>query len=167
MRPALPRDFGLRGIWLDWGGEASRRSPTPIRTAPALALDPRIPPFPPSTHTHVALQITYVGDGNNMVHSWMRLASRIPMDFTCACPPGARLVGIPPGKGAGFYMQPGLPGEHCRCMASEPVTGTPKPMQKQFHASPPRTQRQPLRAAAAAQGTRPMRPPWSCASRRA
>ncbi|KAK2076529.1 hypothetical protein QBZ16_005289 [Prototheca wickerhamii] len=34
------------------------------------------------------LKITYVGDGNNMVHSWMRLASRIPMDFTCACPEG-------------------------------------------------------------------------------
>lgn len=34
------------------------------------------------------LQIAYVGDGNNMVHSWMRLASRIPMEFVCACPEG-------------------------------------------------------------------------------
>lgn len=29
---------------------------------------------------------TYVGDGNNMVHSWMRLAKMFDLDFTCACP---------------------------------------------------------------------------------
>jgi len=29
---------------------------------------------------------TYVGDGNNMVHSWMRLAKVFDLDFTCACP---------------------------------------------------------------------------------
>ena len=32
------------------------------------------------------LKITYVGDGNNMVHSWLRLATRIPLHFVCACP---------------------------------------------------------------------------------
>lgn len=33
-------------------------------------------------------KIVYVGDGNNIVHSFLRLASVIPLDFTCACPPG-------------------------------------------------------------------------------
>jgi ornithine carbamoyltransferase len=32
------------------------------------------------------LKVAYVGDGNNIVHSWLRLASRIPMAFACACP---------------------------------------------------------------------------------
>ena len=32
------------------------------------------------------LKITYVGDGNNIVHSWLALAMRIPMQFTIACP---------------------------------------------------------------------------------
>ncbi|MCK4578528.1 MAG: ornithine carbamoyltransferase [Candidatus Marinimicrobia bacterium] len=34
------------------------------------------------------LKITYVGDGNNIVHSWLRLAGRLPFDFTIACPEG-------------------------------------------------------------------------------
>ena len=34
------------------------------------------------------LKITYVGDGNNVVHSWMRLAAVFPMEFVCACPEG-------------------------------------------------------------------------------
>jgi len=34
------------------------------------------------------LKIVYVGDGNNIVHSWLRLATRLPLDFTCACPEG-------------------------------------------------------------------------------
>ena len=33
------------------------------------------------------LKVTYVGDGNNIVHSWLHLASRLPMHFVCACPP--------------------------------------------------------------------------------
>jgi ornithine carbamoyltransferase len=33
------------------------------------------------------LKIAYVGDGNNIVHSWLRLARRLPMHFACACPP--------------------------------------------------------------------------------
>lgn len=31
-------------------------------------------------------RFVYVGDGNNMVHSMLRLASIVPMDFVCACP---------------------------------------------------------------------------------
>ena len=34
------------------------------------------------------LKVTYVGDGNNIVHSWFELASIIPMEFVCACPKG-------------------------------------------------------------------------------
>ena len=34
------------------------------------------------------LHITYVGDGNNIVHSWLRLACRLPFKFTVACPEG-------------------------------------------------------------------------------
>ena len=33
------------------------------------------------------LKIVYVGDGNNIVHSWLRLAARLPLHFVCACPP--------------------------------------------------------------------------------
>jgi len=33
-----------------------------------------------------ALKVVYVGDGNNIVHSWLRLAARLPMEFVCACP---------------------------------------------------------------------------------
>jgi ornithine carbamoyltransferase len=36
----------------------------------------------------VNLKITYVGDGNNVVHSWLRMAARIPLNFVCACPEG-------------------------------------------------------------------------------
>ena len=34
------------------------------------------------------MKVVYVGDGNNIVHSWLRLASRIPLHFTCICPEG-------------------------------------------------------------------------------
>jgi len=34
------------------------------------------------------LSITYVGDGNNIVHSWLQLAQKIPMKFSCICPEG-------------------------------------------------------------------------------
>ena len=34
------------------------------------------------------MKIVYVGDGNNIVHSWLRLAARIPLHFTCICPEG-------------------------------------------------------------------------------
>ncbi len=32
------------------------------------------------------LKVTYVGDGNNIVHSWLRLAARLPFAFAAACP---------------------------------------------------------------------------------
>ena len=34
------------------------------------------------------LKICYMGDGNNIVHSWLQLASRLPMDFVCCSPEG-------------------------------------------------------------------------------
>ena len=36
------------------------------------------------------LSVLYVGDGNNIVHSWLELASIIPIRFICACPPNYR-----------------------------------------------------------------------------
>lgn len=32
------------------------------------------------------LKVVYVGDGNNIVHSWLRLARRLAFHFVCACP---------------------------------------------------------------------------------
>ena len=34
------------------------------------------------------LKISYVGDGNNIVHSWLMLAQKIPFNFSVACPEG-------------------------------------------------------------------------------
>ena len=34
------------------------------------------------------VKVVYVGDGNNIVHSWMRLAAKFRMEFVCACPEG-------------------------------------------------------------------------------
>ncbi len=34
------------------------------------------------------LHVCFVGDGNNIVHSWLQLAHRLPMKFTCVCPEG-------------------------------------------------------------------------------
>ena len=33
-------------------------------------------------------QVVYVGDGNNITHSWLRLAARFPFELVCACPEG-------------------------------------------------------------------------------
>ncbi|XP_065009650.1 ornithine carbamoyltransferase, chloroplastic-like [Musa acuminata AAA Group] len=33
-------------------------------------------------------KIVYIGDGNNIVHSWLLLASVVPFHFVCACPKG-------------------------------------------------------------------------------
>jgi len=33
-------------------------------------------------------KIVYVGDGNNIVHSWLKLAERLSLDFVCVCPEG-------------------------------------------------------------------------------
>jgi len=32
------------------------------------------------------LKVVYIGDGNNIVNSWLRLAQRISFHFVCACP---------------------------------------------------------------------------------
>jgi ornithine carbamoyltransferase len=34
------------------------------------------------------LKIAFVGDGNNMVHSWMEAAEKLPITFAVACPKG-------------------------------------------------------------------------------
>jgi ornithine carbamoyltransferase len=34
------------------------------------------------------LKIAFVGDGNNMVHSWMEVAEKLPIEFAVACPKG-------------------------------------------------------------------------------
>ena len=34
------------------------------------------------------LKITYMGDGNNIVHSWLQLASKFPMHVVCCGPEG-------------------------------------------------------------------------------
>ncbi|KAG5030619.1 hypothetical protein JHK85_014601 [Glycine max] len=33
-------------------------------------------------------KVVYIGDGNNIVHSWLLMASVIPFHFVCACPKG-------------------------------------------------------------------------------
>ena len=39
------------------------------------------------------LKISYLGDGNNIVHSWLEITQKFPIDFVCACP-----AGYEPGK---------------------------------------------------------------------
>jgi ornithine carbamoyltransferase len=34
------------------------------------------------------LRVAFIGDGNNMVHSWMDAAARLGFEFVLACPPG-------------------------------------------------------------------------------
>ena len=34
------------------------------------------------------IKIVYVGDGNNIVHSWLHLAMKFPLHFVCCCPEG-------------------------------------------------------------------------------
>ncbi|MEW5308643.1 MAG: hypothetical protein WDW38_000586 [Sanguina aurantia] len=34
------------------------------------------------------VKLVYVGDGNNMVNSWLRLSTRFAFEFVCVCPPG-------------------------------------------------------------------------------
>lgn len=33
-------------------------------------------------------KVVYVGDGNNIVHSWLELAARVGFEFVCCCPEG-------------------------------------------------------------------------------
>lgn len=50
-----------------------------------------------------------MGDGNNIVHSWLRLAARLKMEFVCACPKGGCLSCVPELGGGGGGGQGGLP----------------------------------------------------------
>src|SRR5437762_6879676 len=34
------------------------------------------------------LKVAFIGDGNNMVHSWMEAAEKLPISFIVACPKG-------------------------------------------------------------------------------
>ena len=34
------------------------------------------------------IKVAYIGDGNNIVHSWLNLSLRLPMRFSIACPEG-------------------------------------------------------------------------------
>ena len=49
------------------------------------------------------LKVTYVGDGNNIVNSWLHLAQKFPMEFVCACPenyePNSNIVNGSSGVG--------------------------------------------------------------------
>jgi len=53
------------------------------------------------------LKITYMGDGNNIVHSWLQLASKFPMHFVCCCPsgyePDAKTVEMVENSGISSY----------------------------------------------------------------
>ncbi len=37
---------------------------------------------------HTGARVVFVGDGNNVAHSWLHAAARLGFDFTMACPPG-------------------------------------------------------------------------------
>ncbi|MDC3246673.1 ornithine carbamoyltransferase [Candidatus Marinimicrobia bacterium] len=53
------------------------------------------------------LKITYMGDGNNIVHSWLQMATRIPMHFVCCSPsgfePDQKTVKMIEGSGISTY----------------------------------------------------------------
>ena len=48
-----------------------------------------------------------MGDGNNIVHSWLQLASKFPMHFVCCCPsgyePDAKTVEMVENSGISSY----------------------------------------------------------------
>jgi len=50
------------------------------------------------------LKVAFVGDGNNMAHSWMEAAEKFPLSLTVACPkgyePDAAIVRAAEAKGA-------------------------------------------------------------------
>jgi len=53
-------------------------------------------------------RVVYVGDGNNIVNSWLELACVVPFDFVCACPegyePDAALLAKVAADGVGTAM---------------------------------------------------------------
>ena len=53
----------------------------------------RKPLSPPCLPARCCLLVVYVGDGNNIVHSWLRLAAVFKMEFICACPKGGWVGG--------------------------------------------------------------------------
>jgi hypothetical protein len=64
--------------------------PAGLQAGPAWRCDASHGPPPTRGADPTAVQIVYVGDGNNIVHSWLRLAARFRLDFVCACPVGER-----------------------------------------------------------------------------
>ena len=61
----------------------------PLRPAPSLPGAGRLLHAASSTAAaSTGLRVAFVGDGNNMVHSWMDAAARFGFDFALACPPG-------------------------------------------------------------------------------
>ena len=50
------------------------------------------------------MKITYMGDGNNIVHSWLQLASKFPMHFVCCGPSGFE----PDEKTVGMVEESGI-----------------------------------------------------------
>jgi hypothetical protein len=75
-------------VYCCWAtGRATDCRQGPLHSAP----DP--PPCPALPATHLPSQVVYVGDGNNIVHSWLRLAAVFKMDFICACPKGGCVDG--------------------------------------------------------------------------
>ncbi len=67
-----------------------------------------------------------MGDGNNIVHSWIRLAAVFDFEFVCACPegfePNAATVELANASGAGKVSVSHEPFEVCasRAQATHP-----------------------------------------------
>ena len=72
-------------------------------------------------------QVTYVGDGNNIVHSWIRLAAKFDFEFVCACPegfePDAATVELANAAGAGRVSVSHDPFEVCRSLLGVSAAG--------------------------------------------
>jgi ornithine carbamoyltransferase len=73
------------------------------------------------------MQVVYVGDGNNIVHSWIRLAAKFDFEFVCACPegyaPDPATVALANEGGAGRVIISHDPKEvrgHCLLFSSLP-----------------------------------------------
>lgn len=58
-----------------------------VEPAAAVATSTRIP-VQEKLGSIEGKTVAYLGDGNNIVHSWLRLARRLPFRFVCCCPEG-------------------------------------------------------------------------------
>ena len=71
-------------------------------------------------------QVVYVGDGNNIVHSWIRLAAAFDFEFVCACPrgyePDQATVALANEGGAGRVVISHDPSEVLQAFPSRPVS---------------------------------------------